>query len=76
MNYHFELRKDKINKDGLIPIRLVVTHGKSRIRKNINAKTIDTDWNKDNFSINNQKKSPYFEYYKASNREIQSVIEK
>ena len=50
MNYHFELRKDKINKDGLIPIRLVVTHGKSRIRKNINAKTIDTDWNKDNFS--------------------------
>ncbi|MGV0977772.1 phage integrase SAM-like domain-containing protein [Empedobacter falsenii] len=76
MNYHFELRKDKINKNGLIPIRLVVTHGKSRIRKNINAKTIDVDWNKDNFSINNQKKSPYFEYYKASNREIQSVIEK
>ena len=76
MNYHFELRKDKINKDGLIPIRLVVTHGKVRIRKNINAKTIDTDWNKDNYSINNHKKSAHYEFYKASNKEIQTVIEK
>ncbi|WP_313103136.1 phage integrase SAM-like domain-containing protein [Empedobacter sp.] len=76
MNYHFELRKDKINKDGLIPIRLVVTHGKARIRKNINAKTIDTDWNKDNYSINNHKKSTFYEFYKVSNKEIQSVIEK
>ncbi|MEG0528793.1 MAG: phage integrase SAM-like domain-containing protein [Bacilli bacterium] len=76
MNYHFELRKDKINKDGLIPIRLVVTHGKARIRKNINAKTIDIDWNKDNYSINNHKKSAFYEFYKASNKEIQTVIEK
>ena len=76
MNYNFELRKDKMNKDGLIPIRLIVTHGKIRTRKNINVKTLECDWNKSNFSINNHKNNPYFEQYKSYNKELQFVIEK
>ncbi len=33
MRYYFELRKDKINLSGLIPMRLVVANSKSRIKK-------------------------------------------
>ena len=76
MKYHFELRKDKITKDGLIPIRLVVTHGKIRIRKNINAKTTIVDWNRESQLINNYKKCPFYDYYISCNKEITNVTEK
>ena len=33
MRYYFELRKDKINLNGLIPMRLVVINGKHRIKE-------------------------------------------
>lgn len=37
MNYLFELRKDKINKNGMIPIRVVITSGKIKVRKNLSS---------------------------------------
>ena len=49
MNYLFELRKDKVNKNGLIPIRIVITANKIKIRKNLtNVKTLLEDWDNTN----------------------------
>src|SRR5699024_5818021 len=55
MNYSFELRGSKKNKNGLIPIRLVVTHNGLRIRKSIDAKTLLEDWDKSDYHINNPR---------------------
>lgn len=53
MKYYFELRKEKINKDGMIPIRLVVINAKTSIRKSVEAKTKLEDWDSENNKINN-----------------------
>ncbi|MBV8326382.1 hypothetical protein [Chryseobacterium sp.] len=41
MKYYFELRKEKINRDGMIPIRLIVMNAKTRIRKSVEANTLN-----------------------------------
>src|SRR5690554_6477719 len=70
MNYNFELRKDKINKDGLIPIRMVISHGKIRIRKNIEAKCLLEHWNADSNIIISEKKNKYYDIYQEYNSNI------
>ena len=76
MNFIFELRKDKINKNGLIPIRVVITSGKIKIRKNLpNVKTLLEDWDEKGFIIRNNKKHPHYEIYQHSNRDIQHTKE-
>ena len=67
MRYYFELRKDKINLNGLIPIRLVVAYGKIRIRKNICVKTLLSDWNSDLNLIENRKENPHYNIYENYN---------
>ena len=77
MNYLFELRKDKVNKNGLIPIRIVITANKIKIRKNLtNVKTLLEDWDNTNEYIRNNKKNPHYNDYIASNNEIQNTKEK
>lgn len=76
MKFYFELRKDKKDKNGLIPIRLVVTNGTIRLRKSINAKTKLEDWDNDNYFIKNIKKNPLFENYKDYNNSIHSTKNK
>ena len=62
MNYLLELRKDKINKDGLIPIRIVITADKIKIRKNLsNVKTLLEDWDQKNGYIKTNKKNPHYD---------------
>lgn len=77
MNYIFELRKDKINKNGLIPIRVVITAGKIKIRKNLpNVKTSLEDWDAKSEIIRNNKKSQFYEIYQSSSANIQQTKEK
>jgi integrase len=77
MNYLFELRKDKINKNGMIPIRVVITAGKIKIRKNLaNVKTLLEDWDISSEIIRNTKKNPNFEIYKEANASLHSTKEK
>lgn len=63
MRYYFELRKEKINQSGLIPIRVVVADGKTRIRKTINAKTLLDDWCHESQTIKNIIGNSYYEEY-------------
>lgn len=77
MNYLFELRKDKINKNGLIPIRIVITSGKIKIRKNLsNVKTLLEDWDEKSEVVRNNKKNPFYEIYQQSNIDVQQTKEK
>jgi len=77
MNYLFELRKDKINKNGLIPIRIVITAGKIKIRKNLsNVKTLLDDWDEKSEVVRNNKKNAFYEIYQQSNTNIQQTKEK
>lgn len=72
MNYSFELRRTKKNKNGLIPIRLIVTHNGLRFRKSIAAKTLLEDWDKSDYHIINPRvgKNKFYKQYKDFNEEI------
>ncbi|UFH33467.1 site-specific integrase [Chryseobacterium sp. C-71] len=78
MKYYFELRKEKINKDGMIPIRLVVMNAKTRIRKSVEAKTKLEDWDRENNKINNpnSKFNTNYKEYQKSNKNIADIIQK
>lgn len=76
MKFYFELRKDKVDKKGLIPIRLVVTNNKVRIRKSIDAKTRLQDWDNDSFYIKNSISNSFYQEYKEFNKTINSTKEK
>jgi hypothetical protein len=45
MKIVFELRKEKIAQNGLIPIQLVVRHDGKRIRKNTGLSVLENHWN-------------------------------
>ena len=72
MKYTFELRKEKITRTGLIPIRLIVYHEKTRIRKSIEAKTLLEDWDNINLTINNPntKSNDLYHTYSVFNKNI------
>lgn len=78
MRYNFELRKEKINQNGLIPIRLVVINNKNRIRKSINAKTAIEDWDNINLQINNpnSQDNKNYKLYQKFNKTINDVKSK
>jgi len=67
MRYYFELRKDKINLNGLVPMRLVVANGNLRIRKNLGAKTLIEDWNSELQIIVNHKGNSFYDEYESFN---------
>lgn len=78
MKYYFELRKDKEDKSGLIPIRLIVKDSASntRIRKNTIAKTKIEDWDHENSYIKNSKNNIFYNEYLEFNRAINSTKDK
>lgn len=76
MNYTFELRKDKISKTGLMPLRLVVYHDKIRVRKSVEAKTLFDDWDKESSSIRNLKNNDLYFTYLEYNKKIAECKEK
>lgn len=76
MNYTFEVRKEKISKTGLIPLRLVVYHEGIRIRKSIDAKTLLEDWDKDVLAIRNVKNNDLYYTYVEYNKKIIECKEK
>ncbi|EHO14679.1 site-specific integrase [Myroides odoratimimus] len=78
MKYYFELRKDKIDKEGMVPIRLVVTAPKVRIRKNISVKTKLDDWDVEINQIRNIKREDNELYldYKEYNAILTNIINK
>lgn len=76
MNFYFELRKDKEDKKGLVPVRLVVTNNNVRIRKSINAKTILKDWDFNSFYIKNSRDNPFYQEYKEYNKSLSLTKEK
>ena len=45
MKIVFELRKEKIAQNGLIPIQLVLRHDGKRIRKNTGFSVLESHWN-------------------------------
>ncbi|MBW2961961.1 site-specific integrase [Mesonia aestuariivivens] len=64
MQLSFHLRKDKINKDGLIPIRLLISFNSEKIFRSVSGvKVLEKQWNKKNERITNPRKGePYNNY--------------
>lgn len=70
MRYNFEIRKDKVSKIGLAPIRLVVKHEKIRIRKNIEVKAGIDNWDNETETIVYSKSHPYAKEYRDWNKTL------
>ena len=74
MRYRFELNRSKKNRNGLIPIRVVIIHKKIRIRRNVaNAKCLECDWDNGSYYIKNLRGNPNFDSYTKANSEIQDI---
>lgn len=57
MKVSFELRKEKINVNGLIPIQVVVRSDGERLRKNIGESVLEKYWNGTRVAPNSKKES-------------------
>lgn len=74
MKIVFELRKEKIAQNGLIPIQLVLRHDGKRIRKNTGFSVLESHWN--GYRVKpNLKKEPN-NNYEIINSELQLIEEK
>ena len=76
MRYNFEIRKDKVSKIGLAPIRLVVKHEKIRIRKNLEVKSALDDWDSETETIVYSKNHPFAKEYKEWNKALFEIKDK
>jgi len=76
MRYNLEIRKDKVSKNGLAPIRLVVKHEKIRIRKNLEVRSAIENWDTENELIVFDRKHPYQKEYKEWNRSLIEIKDK
>ena len=74
MKIVFELRKEKIAQNGLIPIQLVLRHDGKRIRKNTGFSVLESHWNGNRVKPN-LKKEPN-NNYEITNNELQLIEEK
>ena len=74
MKIVFELRKEKIAQNGLIPIQLVLRHDGKRIRKNTGFSVLESHWNGHRVKPN-LKKEPN-NNYEITNNELQLIEEK
>jgi len=72
MQISFILRKDKINKDGLIPIRLLITMDGERIRRNVkNVKTKIKYWK--NQRVKPNLKNELYNFHIEFNKELDEL---
>ena len=74
MKIVFELRKEKIAQNGLIPIQLVLRHDGKRIRKNTGFSVLEIHWNGHRVKPNLKKESN--NNYEIINNELQLIEEK
>ncbi|MGX1641285.1 hypothetical protein [Sphingobacterium sp. NPDC055431] len=70
MRFNFDIRKDRMSKIGIAPIRLVVKHEKIRISKNIDVKAGIDNWDNETETIVYSKGHPYAKEYRDWNKTI------
>lgn len=77
MKVSFELRKEKINANGLIPIQVVVRSDGERLRRNIGESVLEKYWNGTR-AISNTKKDSYNRFQEINDKlvEIEERIRK
>ncbi|WP_312297972.1 phage integrase SAM-like domain-containing protein [Chryseobacterium sp.] len=74
MKVSFELRKEKMNANGLIPIQFVVRAEGSRIRKNIGASVLEKYWDGSRVKPNSKRESS--NNYQFINDKLQKAEER
>ncbi len=76
IKYNFELRKDKINQDGLIPIRILFRINSSVLKRNTGLSCKIQDWQNNRVKANS-KKEKYYGYDEINEKlqEIESKIQ-
>ncbi len=74
MKIIFELRKEKINQNGLIPIQLIVRHEGKRIRKNTGLSVLEHHWTGHRVKPNLKKETD--NNYQFINQELQEIEDK
>lgn len=74
MKLVFELRKEKINSNGLIPIQLVVRAGGTRIRRNTGQAVLEKHW--DGSRVRPNLKSESKNNYLTINDDLKDIEEK
>lgn len=74
MKITFELRKEKINQNGLIPIQLIIRHEGKRIRKNTGFSVLEHHWT--GYRIKPSLKKEIDNNYQFINQELQEIEEK
>lgn len=57
IKYVFELRKDKVTQDGLMPIRILFRIGSSVIKRNTGLNCKPEDWQNNRVKANTKKKN-------------------
>lgn len=74
MKITFELRKEKISKNGLIPIQLVIREDGKRIRKNTGVSVLENHWNGHRITQNLKKEQA--NDYEIKNDDLQKIEDK
>lgn len=74
MKITFELRKEKISKNGLIPIQLVIRENGKRIRKNTGVSVLENHWNGHRITQNLKKEQA--NDYEIKNDDLQKIEDK
>lgn len=74
MKIIFELRKEKKNQNGLIPIQLIVRHEGKRIRKNTGFSVLEHHWTGHRLKPNLKKETE--NNYQLINQELQEIEDK
>lgn len=74
MKIIFELRKEKINQNGLIPIQLIVRNEGKRIRKNTGHSVMEHHWTGHRVKPNFKKETE--NNYQLINQELQEIEDK
>ena len=72
MQVSFTLRKDKITKIGLIPVRMTITSNGERIRKSVsNVKTLEKYWKNERLKPN--LKSEKYNFHVEYNKQLDDL---
>ena len=74
MKIVFELRKEKINKNGLTPIQLIIRHDSVRIRKNTGLTVLENHWTGHRVKPNLKKEAE--NNYQLINDDLQKIEDK
>lgn len=72
IKYNFELRKDKVNQDGLMPIRILFRIDSSIIKRNTGLSCKINDWQNNRVKANSKKDTYYG--YDEINEKLQQIL--